>query len=993
MVSDRLVLTAAHVCVDAGLALGDRVEVCLLGSRWVTASVAWLSAEVDVGLVRVDETESWSAPGISMLRWGRLTGAEPVAAAAIGFPWAQQRPDMVRDTEHVVGFVAPGTAQQSKLLHLTVLSSAPAERLAVSVPVPDSSGAASAWAGMSGAALLVGPYLVGMVIADPARYERNRLVVMPTGRILAAAGFAEALKDQPRVVEVGAAWRWQFAQGKSLSLAWPYRPLPSGFNAAAARHRLCNPEHAIVPFAGRDDLVAGLVGWCSAGGAKLAIRTITGSGGSGKTRLAAEVCVAVAGLGLDAGFADVDRAGGTTRWELEQPTMLVVDNADLNVSLVADLIRTLAYTDVPVRLLLLARSRDPWWSMLETATESLVDGFDDGDLSLTANVLAPPERYDHFRAACTAFATVLTGGLDPVAARPEPPDLAGDVFGDPLMVHVAALLAVSGDPLGPLPGADQHIRSSVLRAMLNREASRWPRQVADGGLTEPVVLRRCVATATISSPESEQPAATTLTAVPDLAADSENSRRYTLARWLHTLDPGPDYWNPLRPDPLADQLLADLDVLPLLTMTIARNAIEQADHHTIDRLLAELTRASAATGGMATQALNELLHHLLGDILDTTLAAPESPLAQRLTTALQQSPVPDTAATTVDQLPEHSLAFADLAHLLTAQAVDHYRACTATEPDSFMPDLAGSLNNLSNRLADVGRREDALTTVEESVTVYRGLATARPDAFLPDLATSLNNLSNRLADVGRREDALTTIEESVTIRRGLATARPDAFLPDLAMSLNNLSAQLAGVGRREDALTAIEESVTVHRALAAARPDVFLSYLAMSLNNLSAQLAGVGRQEDALTTVEESVTVHRALAAARPDAFMPDLAMSLSNLSVVLADVGRREDALTAVEESVTVYRALAADDEFFLPELAKSLLSQGIRLTEVRNFETALTCDREAVSIYAKLYKVDGDIHRKSLEQAVRNYAIDLKDVGRSDQEIADEIKRLGLF
>jgi hypothetical protein len=52
------------------------------------------------------------------------------------------------------------------------------------------------------------------------------------------------------------------------------------------------------------------------------------------------------------------------------------------------------------------------------------------------------------------------------------------------------------------------------------------------------------------------------------------------------------------------------------------------------------------------------------------------------------------------------------------------------------------------------------------VKIYRGLAAARPDAFLPDLATSLNNQSNRLSELGRREDAL------------LAGAQPPADHPE-----------------------------------------------------------------------------------------------------------------------------------------------------------------------------------------------------------------------
>jgi tetratricopeptide (TPR) repeat protein len=70
---------------------------------------------------------------------------------------------------------------------------------------------------------------------------------------------------------------------------------------------------------------------------------------------------------------------------------------------------------------------------------------------------------------------------------------------------------------------------------------------------------------------------------------------------------------------------------------------------------------------------------------------------------------------------------------------------------------------------------------------YRQLAADRPAAFNPDLAMSLNNLSNRLSDLGHREDALTAIQEAVELYRKLAADRPAAFNPDLAMSLNNLS--------------------------------------------------------------------------------------------------------------------------------------------------------------------------------------------------------------
>ncbi|WP_030234056.1 tetratricopeptide repeat protein [Streptomyces sp. NRRL S-455] len=97
------------------------------------------------------------------------------------------------------------------------------------------------------------------------------------------------------------------------------------------------------------------------------------------------------------------------------------------------------------------------------------------------------------------------------------------------------------------------------------------------------------------------------------------------------------------------------------------------------------------------------------------------------------------------------------------------------------------MNNLSADLWQLGRREDALTAIEEAVTLYRELAAARPDAFLPDLASSLNNLSVWLGELGRREDALTAIEEAVTLRRELAAKHPEIHRAALVQSLRVLS--------------------------------------------------------------------------------------------------------------------------------------------------------------------------------------------------------------
>jgi tetratricopeptide (TPR) repeat protein len=292
-----------------------------------------------------------------------------------------------------------------------------------------------------------------------------------------------------------------------------------------------------------------------------------------------------------------------------------------------------------------------------------------------------------------------------------------------------------------------------------------------------------------------------------------------------------------------------------------------------------------------------------------------------LTAALTAAPTPKPLLEEIAAaLPYPTLALAGTAAEVFQQL--------ATETPASSSECASLLVLLSNSLGDLGRREEALTAIEEAVTAYHALAQAQPNAFLPDLAMSLNNRAGRLSDLGRRGEALTASEEAVAAYRALADTHPDTFLPNLAASLTMQSSCLSDLGRREEALTVIKEAVTTYRALADTHPGTFLSGLGLSLNNQSNRLSDLGRHDEALTAIEEAVSIRRTLAQVRPDAFLPDLAMSLINQSSCLSNLGRREEALTATEEAVAAYRGLAdTHPNAFLPNLAMALNNQSLFL------------------------------------------------------------------
>jgi hypothetical protein len=983
---DRLVLTARHVIAPALAGPDGQVLVRPIAmTEWLPARVEWEDPDVDAALIVLEEDGGQVLAGESVLRWGELAGGDPVPCAAVGFPWASVRPDRQRDTAHLYGHLAPLGQLKAGRLDLDVASASPTAREG-----------GSPWAGMSGAGVIADGHLVGVITVDPGRYA-GRLVAVPASRLLADESFRTRLAAygvRAEAASLGAGWYLRLPGEQAVSLAPAYRPVSR--RPPPAPSTLLRPEHGLVPFLGRRLLLERIVDWCRDTDRPLLL--VTGSGGSGKTRLGRETCVQMLVAGWDAGFADEQRQDGTPTDRLQRPTLLVVDDADLRTELISALVAYLRYDDAgpPVRLLLLARAAGAWWERLIRQQE-LAGAF--AVLDLDRHPVPVADRTEHFRRASTAFAAYRDPEA-PLADVLPPVGLADAAYAEPLLIHIAALLRTVTTPASPPPDLGEEratendrdigtpgipVRQALLQALCERERTRWYQLGSHLPFDPDLPLAdQVVALATLTAAADQECATSLLAALPG-QAEVIRVGTEALVVWAHRLYSGPGYWSPLRPDLLAEQHLADTAKLSTLAAAAARVAAGQPwEAHVLTQLLAQLTQA-APTQPAVRAALDELLAAVLPRIVGLALTSGPAELADLASLALQLAPQPSQAAPLANQMPDHSVRLATLAATLASQQVTQGRAdARSGEPDA-VDRLAGSLNNLSLRLAGLGQREDALAAIEEAVTIRRELAADRPDAFRPGLAGSLINLSSQLAGLGRPEDALAAIEEATQTFRELAAARPDAFRPSLAGSLINLSNRLAGLGRPVDALAAIEEATQTYRELAAARAGAFRPDLATALFNLSSRLAGLGRREGALAAIEEAVTIRRELAADRPDAFRLYLAQALNNLSLRLADLGRPEEALAAIEEAVTIRRELAADrPDAFRPDLAESLNNLSLWLAGLGRPEEALAAIEEATQTYRELAAARPGAFRTDLAGALNNLSNRLAGLGRPEEALA---------
>lgn len=958
-VTDTAVLTAAHV-VD-GI---DRCDVRpLLARGWIDGSVLWRNETADLAVIGLADDAPPPPSGSPAPRWGEVTGTDQIWATATGFPWAQERrrrTGIIRDSEQLFGFISPGAKVKAGNYEVTVQTSPPTGRVG-----------GSPWAGMSGAALFAGPFLVGVVVVDPRRFE-GRLEAVPVAPLLRDGPLAGLLDtDAQHIAPVGPRFGLQITPETTVVVRPPYRATADQVGRREPA-RLLLPEFGFVPFAGRDRELEELEeAWCLGKTDPALLRLIIGAGGSGKTRLAAETCLRMAGHGWQAGFA-VRGPAERTKLEFDLPTLLVIDDADQRVTLLTDLATRMndwQRGHPKIRLLLLARHAEGWWDALKHSTEgSVADIEDDPRLELREGELTGDDRAEHHGRALRVFADKM--GIPVTPAMQAPPNLEDAAFANPLLVHMHALLTVCGAQL-PTEGGTG-VREQILDGVLDRERKRWagfPANVAAGDETP----QEALIVASLLSPRTRDDTAEAMRVIGDLA-EAPKGDRTAVADWLHKLYPGNDarYVAPMRPDLLTEQLLASCSRLSQLVEDGSEriSTPEQAV-----RILTELYRAAPRR-----EAIHDALAAFLGKRLEALLSLAinnlDSPLPNALDLAIRETPQRQIAAKFLshNEFPASSTALAMLAADLTGQAVEAYRGKAVRQAAR----LAESLRSLADRLAPVGQWDEALAAIEESVRIYQRLVETDPETFRPELANSLNSHAMRLAELGRLDDALDVIEEAVGVSKALGDE------PKLADVLHTKSARLAGLGRPEEALEAIDEAVGIYRRLAAMDPDAFQSNLAVALNSQAMRQADVGRPDLGLQTIERAVEMVQPLANAHPDTFESTLADVLHTQSHRLAELGRYPEAFETIERAVGIYKSLNEKQPTSHQQgLANVLHYRSDRLRDLDRPEEALETINTAVGILEGLTAGHFYAFGKDLAGALISQSDRLRDLGRRDDAL----------
>jgi hypothetical protein len=480
---------------------------------------------------------------------------------------------------------------------------------------------------------------------------------------------------------------------------------------------LLRPEARVAPFWPRPEL-AELMSWCREPGT-LGVGMVTGEGGAGKTRLAIEVARALAAEHWHAVWAPAGKEAealadvrGSTR-----PTMVLVDYAETRTGLAGFLADATGDHGPKLRVVLLARNVGDWWHNLVNSSEyPLAEQLAAARQVRLGLVTGEAAQRQVFEGAATAFAGRL--GVGPPAA-PEVLPGSGTVV---LALHAAALSAVL-DQARPASAAAPVGSADVFESLLRREIRYGSRVAAARGLDlDPSVQRRAIVAACLIGAPSEPAAAGLLRRLPDFA-ESAAERRGQVARWLHDLYPGQtagdrgtEWLGSLRPDAVVEQfIVGELAQQPSLVPAL----FTWLDEDRVKRGLTILARAAYSypyAGSLLARVLAADLEHLAIPAL--AVAAETNPALDRLVAGTVAAQKISVAA-----LEHIAAAIPRGSPALAATAVTVLRRLADESPAT---ERVRWLNELSARLAGLGRHEEAAAVAEEAAASWRKLGSSRP---------------------------------------------------------------------------------------------------------------------------------------------------------------------------------------------------------------------------------------------------------------------------
>jgi len=763
--------------------------------------------------------------------------------------------------------------------------------------------------------------------------------------------------------------------------------------------QLLRAEEAIVPFyKSALPFLNQQIEWAENEDFPISLRLVIGVGGSGKTRLALQLCVELAKRNWLVGFlrenkdaaSRIEKIVEVLRKE-NRDALIVVDYAEARQSDIISLLRPLI--DSPgmrvVRILLLARGGGEWWNRMEGA-DPRVEGFFAGNA--TSGPFEIPAFYDTLEARQFAFQESLAEFAQRLGkeAGVLSPDLSSGHYARPLMVQMAALLALHDEKM--------HTAESLTRALINHERRYWRALFGGRGGSEDQAAQIMALSTLLGGLRTSQE-------VENIWKRAQLGKVLELRTGfahLRTLYPERTGLPGMRPDLLGEALVTQV-LLSGDGHTILEAIFEGVDSRSRQRVLTVLARVLRHRDDMRPMVLRFLISRFEKLALDAIEVSRQtaSPLPELLELAYEQQShrIKGLMSPRILQmLDEDNPLINDLSLRVSEAMVSEARANVEKASSKGQnvlieqSSLASALGGFSIDLSRTGQFERALEVGEEAQEIYERLEKQQPLRFRKGLASIKTNNATRLIENGRSLEALEMAREGLELQRKISSTSV-SDRRSLAICLNNYGNRLSDHGRANEALAASEEATAIYRQIATEEPEAFESSMAFILENHGYHLAVVGDRKGARAVVKEALEICERLAANRPG-FEHSLAKALNNYAIRLVDDSEISEALTVSERSLKIFERLAkSKPQRFEQDWLVALHNHALRLDDCGFYSEGLDMALKALNLAEQLSRSNSSRFEPPLARALEAFAIGLEAHGQFAKALEADARMIGIY
>jgi tetratricopeptide (TPR) repeat protein len=755
-------------------------------------------------------------------------------------------------------------------------------------------------------------------------------------------------------------------------------------DSGLAESQLLRAEEEAVPFdPGREPELRALLDWSDDAAYGQALRLISGNGGTGKTRIAIELCSHLTSKGWLCGFmpSETGIAHVESAWHLivahQSPVLVVFDYAETRQDVLIALLRVMLHqTSKPhLRILLLARDAGEWWDRLPTR-DPLCEAFLSGHATSGPFVL--PALHDTSPRRKTAFESALVAYAERLGLAETPRleiDLTGDHFDRPLYIQMAALLALHGERPASAEG--------LTKALLSHERRYWRRVLNDlsaGSALPPIDDRyaaELMVLATLAGGFARFKDGRDLwTAWSDSAASElDPIQQRGLFERLSRLYPGNIGLQPLRPDLLGEALVAHELLQPsgislLDALLGARSTTSQRRN-----ALTVLARLSNHRLDLTETAVRSLARSFLTCAVDliNVAAQTDSRLPEWGESAFARLTVPirnQSAGLLMPRMKYESVQLSRLACAISESVVEQakIKMHKKAADKNTMAQYAESLRFRAIYLRRAGR--PASPVAKEAVEIYERLAVKHPKDFEPTLAAALTAYSRAQHRDGDTAGALNSSSRALKLYDKLAASRSGEYQAELASVLDDHATDLARVGEYAEALPIADRAVHIYERLASQDPDRHEGNWSAALHNYSGHLWVNGRYDEYMEFAKKALVLHERLAGKNPDRFEPKLAGALIGFSSLISFRGEYSEGLEYARRAESILAKLAVKNaQRFESEWADSISVCASHLADSGEYTEAF--DREGQSLEITRRLLDREPLRFAEEYYVRSLGL----------------------